>query len=252
MRLLMLHRRRARNTGYRIERAVGRTKSGWPSTRIRNSSTGDCAWPMMLNTNRSRYLPTVTCRFGAIWTSRSTSRSCNDDHYFFPRAPLLGDPFEGSSTKPMVAARRYIMENRASDPALAGFKNLPDSFFSTWGDAFKRMVQKNYLVSCWHMNEHESAAMWSLYLRSNEGVCIQSTYRRLRSGLPKCVFIGEVNYIDYQTRDSLPTMALTSSCTNASRSSTRGSFVQCFGRSTAHRTRNRTRRKSNRRVCGLK
>jgi hypothetical protein len=49
------------------------------------------------------------------------------------------------------------------------------------------------------MNEHESAAMWSLYLRSREGVCIQSTYQRLRSCLPKCVFIGEVNYIDYQT-----------------------------------------------------
>lgn len=104
---------------------------------------------------------------------------------FFPRATLLGDPFEGSSTKPMVAERQYIMRNWNVDQFLVG-------------EHFKNLVEK-YLVSCWHINEHESAAMWSLYLRSNEGVCIQSTYRRLRSCLPKCVLIGEVKYIDYQT-----------------------------------------------------
>jgi hypothetical protein len=118
---------------------------------------------------------------------------------FFPRATMLGDPFEGSSTKPMVAARQYIMNNRTSDPALAVYKNLPDSYFSI-GDAFKNLV-KSYLICCWHMNEHESAAMWSLYLRSNEGVCIQSNYRRLRSCLPKHVLICEINYIDYQTEN---------------------------------------------------
>jgi hypothetical protein len=116
---------------------------------------------------------------------------------FFPRATLLGDPFEGSSTRPMVAARQYIMKNRASDPALAAYKNLPDSYFSI-GEAFKHLVQ-SYLISCWHMNEHESAAMWSLYLRSNEGVCIQSTYRRLRVCPPRCVLTCEIKYIDYQT-----------------------------------------------------
>jgi hypothetical protein len=115
---------------------------------------------------------------------------------FFPRATLLGDPFEGSSTKLMVSLRQYVRDNRSSDPALAQFKDLPDSYFLV-GEAFKNMVQK-YLISCWHMNEHESAAMWSLYLRSNEGVCIQSTYRKLRSGLPKFVHIGEVDYIDYE------------------------------------------------------
>jgi hypothetical protein len=50
------------------------------------------------------------------------------------------------------------------------------------------------------MNEHESAAMWKLYSTSNEAVCIQSTYRRLRQCLPQCVMIGEVNYINYETQ----------------------------------------------------
>jgi hypothetical protein len=56
-----------------------------------------------------------------------------------------------------------------------------------------------HLISCWHMNEHESAAMWKLYSSSNEAVCIRSTYRRLRRCLPQCVFVGEVSYIDYET-----------------------------------------------------
>jgi hypothetical protein len=50
------------------------------------------------------------------------------------------------------------------------------------------------------MNEHESAAMWKLYSSSNESVCVRSTYRRLRLCLPQCVFVGEVNYIDYDTQ----------------------------------------------------
>lgn len=55
-------------------------------------------------------------------------------------------------------------------------------------------------VSCWHINEHESAAMWKLYLKSDEGVAIQSTLPRLKKGLAatRKVKIARVNYIDYQ------------------------------------------------------
>jgi len=55
-------------------------------------------------------------------------------------------------------------------------------------------------VNCWHMNDHESAAMWKLYLKSNEGIAIQTTYTKLRQALTpsehEC-FIGIVHYIDY-------------------------------------------------------
>jgi hypothetical protein len=116
---------------------------------------------------------------------------------FFARATLLGDAFEGSSTKAMVSQREFVRANRATDPSLVAFKDLPETFF-TLGDTYKRLVE-SYLISCWHMNEHESAAMWKLYSTSNEAVCIQSTYRRLRQCLPECVFIGEVSYINYET-----------------------------------------------------
>jgi hypothetical protein len=42
-------------------------------------------------------------------------------------------------------------------------------------------------VTCWHMNECESAAMWKLYSTAKESVCVQTTYGRLRSVLDEDV-----------------------------------------------------------------
>jgi hypothetical protein len=53
------------------------------------------------------------------------------------------------------------------------------------------------------MNEHESEAMWRLYAKSNEAVAVTSTYARLVEALPHDVFIGVVQYIDYE-KDRLP------------------------------------------------
>jgi hypothetical protein len=124
---------------------------------------------------------------------------------FFSRASNLGDPFEGSSPRFMVKAREYIRANKATDPALAEYKEVPDVALD-WGRIPKQMVN-SYLVNCWHMNEHESAAMWNLYSASNEAVCVQSTYRRLRVALPPQVLIGEVTYIDYETQGFPPSNA---------------------------------------------
>ncbi len=52
-------------------------------------------------------------------------------------------------------------------------------------------------VSCWHMSEHESAAMWNLYSKSEEAICIQSTYSELRNTFGVDVEIGTVQYVDY-------------------------------------------------------
>jgi hypothetical protein len=116
---------------------------------------------------------------------------------YLARATALGDPFEGSSTKMMVSMREYIRASRATDPALASYKDVPEVVFMQMASLPKESVN-TYFVNCWHMNEHESAAMWKLYSSSSEAVCIRSTYRRLRSCLPGCVFIGEVKYIDYE------------------------------------------------------
>ena len=114
---------------------------------------------------------------------------------FFSRSDLLGDPFEGSVSAATIETRNAIQ------------RELGSYGQGTWDDVFGRMsqfCQHNRawtFVNCWHMNEHESAAMWSLYGRS---VAIRSTYRKLRRQfLSTIVFIGVVNYIDY-TRDAIP------------------------------------------------
>jgi hypothetical protein len=60
-------------------------------------------------------------------------------------------------------------------------------------------------VNCWHMNETESKAMWSLYCQSEYGVVIESNVDKLcntiRSADPQseCVTAGSVMYRDQRT-----------------------------------------------------
>jgi hypothetical protein len=50
------------------------------------------------------------------------------------------------------------------------------------------------------MSAHESAAMWKSYLKSNEGIAVQSTYANLRDSIidDERVSLGVVKYIDYE------------------------------------------------------
>ncbi len=80
-------------------------------------------------------------------------------------ADLLGDPYEGSLPK-LVASDKY---NKSSSPDLAR--------------TIHKNMRKVITVSCWHMNDSESTAMWQLYAEMNKGIAIQSTYKRLRECL---------------------------------------------------------------------
>jgi hypothetical protein len=51
------------------------------------------------------------------------------------------------------------------------------------------------------MNEYESAALWKIYLNNDEGIAVQSTFKRLAGSFSDYsgddVFIGKVKYADY-------------------------------------------------------
>jgi len=51
-------------------------------------------------------------------------------------------------------------------------------------------------ISCWHINEHESDAMWKIYAASGKGVAVESTVESLRASLGdrKGVQIDDVRY----------------------------------------------------------
>jgi hypothetical protein len=82
---------------------------------------------------------------------------------FFPVVSELEDQFEGSFSKANKLLRPLF---RKHDPSSAGHRSETIKSLRDWT-----------VVSCWHMNEQESAAMWNLYARTNEAICIQSTLR---------------------------------------------------------------------------
>jgi hypothetical protein len=115
-----------------------------------------------------------------------------DSALWFSRADLLGDPFEGTLTK----ATREALD--AMSP-LDGMKEA--SRLSTKFDV------RNTAISCWHANEHESAAMWKQYLSSGDGVAVRSSFGRLTRSFAQrgtgvstpthSILVGLVNYVNY-------------------------------------------------------
>jgi len=114
----------------------------------------------------------------------------------FVRLDLFEDRFEG-----------YIPQGNIIDPE--NLKDLPVDKQSPTAEKLNknnfnlaRKARQIIFANCWHVNPHESAAMWKLYLQSHEGVAIRSTFGRLKANLrnaPEKVEIGKVEYLDYQT-----------------------------------------------------
>lgn len=60
--------------------------------------------------------------------------------------------------------------------------------------------RQSIFISCWHLNDFESEAMWKLYSKDvTNAVAIQTTYMHLYEALYKdpTISIGKVNYIDF-------------------------------------------------------
>lgn len=115
---------------------------------------------------------------------------------FFTRMDKFEDNFE--STYPTF--NKKIRELRYT-PMLKDnilLRNLNSDF-----ELASQNLKRTSYACCWHMNNFESAAMWKLYLSSNEGIAIQTNINKLISSLrseDKRIYIGEVNYIDYENQ----------------------------------------------------
>lgn len=60
--------------------------------------------------------------------------------------------------------------------------------------------RRAYSINCWHMNDHESAAMWTQYAGTGPGVAITSTFSRILRAFSKTsdrIFVGLVRYHDW-------------------------------------------------------
>lgn len=105
-----------------------------------------------------------------------------EEALFFSCISILNDPFEGTFSK----------INKELRPLIYKGEENPENISNT-----VKGLREKVAVSCWHMNEYESAAMWELYSKSEEAVCIQSTYEKLKKELEGKSELGVVNYVDY-------------------------------------------------------
>lgn len=108
---------------------------------------------------------------------------------WFTRADHLCDPFEGT-----LSRRSLYLEGVEPTQSAEYDRNV-----KIIRDSYKKW--KHWVVvNCWHRNEYESAAMWNLYIDSDCGIAIQSTWDKLTKSFhlsPEKVWVTVVRYVDY-------------------------------------------------------
>jgi len=150
-------------------------------------------------------MPRTLCEYappdnGRIWRYYRLPRFIQlleERMLFFARADKFEDPWEGALPKPTAemirrAQVRCPREERRgrSDAELA--------------ITMAKNLRRYTVISCWHMSEGDSAAMWKLYASEEDGVRVASTPNDLFTSLPRDpnsntrVYIGQVRYdLDY-------------------------------------------------------
>jgi hypothetical protein len=122
---------------------------------------------------------------------------------YFCRSDKLG-PFEGHYTKAIAEQKdEYVRTLQANSqfaalPAAAHPLDMALEVFRLHTMELPKQLKQKYFVSCWHMSEEESEAMWKLYTSQDESICIRSKYTTLAELLPKESLLGCVQYIDYR------------------------------------------------------
>jgi hypothetical protein len=112
---------------------------------------------------------------------------------FFARVDQLDDPFEGSFPRVNVELRPQVFKDK-----------MPPKDIEYLSEFYKQFVTRTF-VNCWHVSPYQSA-MWKLYLQSNEGIAILSSFNRLKDSLTDAdhdIYIGNVKYINYK-KDIIP------------------------------------------------
>jgi len=114
---------------------------------------------------------------------------------FFSRCDKFEDLFEGSIPIQAVYERRYFLD-------ISGQENATDLESEKQMHNFYEKKKEDFAANCWHINEHESVAMWKIFLNSNSGVAIQSTYSRLHGCLQtneNLIYLSKIQYKDFES-----------------------------------------------------
>lgn len=118
-------------------------------------------------------------RFTAIWRYQDLPKllwTLTTGCLWFARIDSLGDMYEGSITRAGHRKRAEMLKTMPGMGEPGGFR-LPE--VEAWISGINRAMVRNAAVNAWHIGDHESAAMWKLYVAAGQGVAIRSTIDRL-------------------------------------------------------------------------
>lgn len=115
------------------------------------------------------------------------------EEIYFTRADKFTDKFEGTFPRANRELRQLTFQRILSQAEQEMLFTKQDEMFE---------YNRGFVtINCWHMNDYESAAMWDLYLKSSEGVAIQSNIGKLIESFAHCsekIRFGKVNYKDFK------------------------------------------------------
>lgn len=124
---------------------------------------------------------------------------------YFAALNRMEDNYEGWHSKKSLEMSEAGIRRGFSGQDAAGLSDVL-SMFKKSTEFTKDWARRSMFVSCWHSNVHESAAMWKLYLTTNEGVAIRTTLANAREAFAAAeadVYASSVRYIDFNT-DPVP------------------------------------------------
>lgn len=118
---------------------------------------------------------------------------------FFPKPSLFVDNHEGSYSALDV---NNILNDPLSYLTVPVDENLSKAEKRRQLHEYIKQMHDYVGVNCWHLNEEESAGMWNLYLKSDEGIAICSTLDKLFTSINDKRFrtyVGQVQYINFNS-----------------------------------------------------
>jgi hypothetical protein len=118
----------------------------------------------------------------------------NSQTLFFSRSDKFEDKYEGFhlGVAKIAAAFERITGDKSSKAAIEHM---------TLMENVRKSLPLCGNINCWHMNEYESSAMWKSYVKHDEGIAIQSTFKKLKDSLSnneEKIEFSTVKYIDYE------------------------------------------------------
>ncbi len=112
---------------------------------------------------------------------------------YFARADNFKDKYEGAIPK---LTFQSLIENYNNRGTAKNETDIQMEFQKIFNEKKKKAA-----ISCWHINDTESAAMWELYSKAGFGIAVRTTTEILANSLviPEGynMVMSQVNYIDF-------------------------------------------------------